>query len=94
MWRAVRRDAPKHPSPNGGLIEAAFAGALDVQLGGVNTYDGGVEDRGALGDGRAVDSSDIARSIRLRRHTTAALCLLIAACWGRELILADRRASE
>ena len=30
----VRRDAPRHPSPNGGVIESAFAAALDIRLGG------------------------------------------------------------
>jgi adenosylcobinamide-phosphate synthase len=32
--RSVFRDAPKHLSPNAGYPEAAFAGALGVQLGG------------------------------------------------------------
>jgi adenosylcobinamide-phosphate synthase len=62
MWR---RDAPHHPSPNAGPVEAAFAGALDVQLGGVNTYRDRVEDRHSLGDGRAVEPGDITRSVRL-----------------------------
>ena len=44
--RTVRRDAPRHPSPNGGVVEAAFAAALDVRLGGTNTYGGVVEDCG------------------------------------------------
>ena len=34
IWRAVRADAPAHPSPNAGVAEAAFAAALGVQLGG------------------------------------------------------------
>src|SRR5690348_7385352 len=37
-WRVVRRDAGRHPSPNAGPVEAAFAGALGLTLGGVNTY--------------------------------------------------------
>src|SRR5699024_4241610 len=48
--RAWRRDARAHPSPNAGPVEAAFAGALGIRLGGVNVYRGAVEDRGALGD--------------------------------------------
>ena len=61
----VRRDARRHPSPNAGVVEAAFAGALDVQLGGRNAYRGAVEDRGVLGNGRPVAVADIARASRL-----------------------------
>ena len=49
--RAVRRDAGQHPSPNAGVVEAAFAGALGIRLGGRNVYGGRVEERGVLGDG-------------------------------------------
>ena len=62
VWR---RDASHHPSPNAGPVEAAFAGALDVRLGGVNTYRDRVEDRHTLGDGRPVEPGDITRSVRL-----------------------------
>jgi len=61
----VRRDADRHPSPNAGVVEAAFAGALDVQLGGRNAYHGTVEDRGVLGNGRLVTVADIDRADRL-----------------------------
>ncbi|MGZ6804034.1 MAG: adenosylcobinamide-phosphate synthase CbiB, partial [Nocardioidaceae bacterium] len=37
---AWARDAPGHPSPNAGPVEAAVAGALGVRLGGVNVYAG------------------------------------------------------
>ncbi|HEY4747307.1 MAG TPA: adenosylcobinamide-phosphate synthase CbiB, partial [Steroidobacteraceae bacterium] len=33
-WRAVRRDAPRHRSPNAGYPEAAMAGALGLALAG------------------------------------------------------------
>ncbi|HEX9155443.1 MAG TPA: adenosylcobinamide-phosphate synthase CbiB, partial [Nitrospira sp.] len=39
-WRILLRDGAKHPSPNSGRPEAAMAGALGVQLGGTNYYDG------------------------------------------------------
>jgi adenosylcobinamide-phosphate synthase len=61
----VRRDAGRHPSPNAGVVEAAFAGALEVRLGGRNAYHGSVEDRGVLGNGRPVVVDDIARANRL-----------------------------
>lgn len=38
--RTLLRDGRKHESPNAGLAEAAMAGALGVQLGGVNYYGG------------------------------------------------------
>jgi len=49
-WRICWRDAGNHPSPNSGWPEAAMAGALGVQLGGCNVYDGVVEERARLGD--------------------------------------------
>ncbi|ALX05838.1 cobalamin biosynthesis protein [Aeromicrobium erythreum] len=63
--RAWARDARHHPSPNAGPVEAAFAGALGVQLGGVNVYFGRTEDRHTLGDGRPVAPADVARATRL-----------------------------
>src|SRR5699024_4400606 len=63
--RAWRRDAGRHPSPNAGPVEAAFAGALGIRLGGVNIYRGTVEDRGTLGDGAPPGAVDLARTIRL-----------------------------
>ena len=38
--RTVKRDARKHPSPNGGYPESAVAGALGIRLGGYNVYHG------------------------------------------------------
>jgi adenosylcobinamide-phosphate synthase len=38
--KTLRRDGHKHPSPNAGLAEAAAAGALGIQLGGLNYYGG------------------------------------------------------
>jgi adenosylcobinamide-phosphate synthase len=80
VWR---RDAPHHPSPNAGPVEAAFAGALDVQLGGVNMYSDRVEDRHTLGDGRAVEPEDIARSVRLAELVGAAALGIAALIAGR-----------
>ncbi len=76
---AVRRDAGAHPSPNAGVVEAAFAGALGVQLGGRNTYGGEVSDRGTLGDGRPPEGGDIARATRLATMVSdAALVVAVA----------------
>ena len=74
--RAVHRDAKAHPSPNAGVVEAAFAGALGVRLGGTNVYAGRVEHRGELGDGRAPRPQDIARAVQLSAGVSAAAVAL------------------
>ncbi|HXA31941.1 MAG TPA: adenosylcobinamide-phosphate synthase CbiB [Acidimicrobiales bacterium] len=79
IWRAVRRDAPHHPSPNAGVSEAAFAAALGLRLGGPNRYGEQVEVRPSLGAGRPAEVDDIARVVRLSRDVTVALGLLLAA---------------
>ncbi|HEX3567027.1 MAG TPA: adenosylcobinamide-phosphate synthase CbiB [Acidimicrobiales bacterium] len=87
VWRAVRRDAPHHPSPNAGVSEAAFAAALGLRLGGPNRYGDRVEVRPHLGDGRPAEVDDIARVVRLSRDVTVALgLLLVAPTLGAKLI--------
>ncbi|WP_405878922.1 cobalamin biosynthesis protein [Streptomyces sp. NBC_01136] len=69
--RAWRADAGKHPSPNAGPVEASFAGALGVRLGGTLAYGGRVEHRPVLnGAGRAVHVDDIERAVRLSRRVS------------------------
>lgn len=69
--RAVRVDARAHPSPNGGVIEAAFAAGLGVRLGGTNTYAGRSEDRGTLGHGRTPTTADARRALTLAQNVGA-----------------------
>ena len=54
---AWRRDAARHPSPNAGVVEASFAGALGVRLGGPTQYAHRLEIRPTLGEGRPRESS-------------------------------------
>jgi adenosylcobinamide-phosphate synthase len=77
--RVIRRDGAAHPSPNAGRIEAAFAGALDLRLGGPLAYAGRVEVRPALGSGRAPEPGDIERAVRLSTVVGAAAALVAAA---------------
>ncbi|MCX6991512.1 MAG: adenosylcobinamide-phosphate synthase CbiB [Kiritimatiellaeota bacterium] len=49
-WRILRRDGRKHASPNAGLPEAAMAGALGIQLGGLSYYDGEPLAKPAIGE--------------------------------------------
>jgi adenosylcobinamide-phosphate synthase len=76
--RAWRRDGGKHPSPNAGPVEAAFAGALGRTLGGRLSYAGRVEDRPLLGDGPAPQVADIARAARLSAAVSVAAAVVAA----------------
>lgn len=78
-WRAWRRDAARHPSPNAGVVEAAAAGALGVRLGGVNVYEGVAEDRGPLGGERLPAVADIAPAARLSLLVGTAAAVLSCA---------------
>jgi adenosylcobinamide-phosphate synthase len=70
--RAWRRDAPAHPSPNAGPVEAAAAGALGVTLGGRTVYAHAVEERPRLGEGSSPRPADLRRAARLSRLVSAA----------------------
>lgn len=48
--RSICQDAKKHPSPNSGYSEAGVAGALGVQLGGLNYYFGVPSFRAYMGE--------------------------------------------
>ncbi len=78
VGETIQRDARQHPSPNGGVIEAAYAAALGVKLGGVNRYGDEAEDRGTLGDGRAPMAADIRAAVALRRQTAMVLSGVVA----------------
>ena len=76
----ARADGRRHPSPNAGVAEAAFAGALGLRLGGRNDYGSHAEDRPVLGAaGRPPGVDDIARAARLSRAVTAAATVACAA---------------
>lgn len=84
--KVLRRDGGRHPSPNAGRCEAAFAGALDVRLGGTNAYGDAVEHRPEMGDGPPPAVRDIRRAVRLSRTVTigaAVGCALLAGRGGK-----------
>ncbi|MFB7944793.1 cobalamin biosynthesis protein [Kitasatospora phosalacinea] len=87
-WRVWRRDGSAHPSPNAGQAEAAFAGALGVQLGGTLRYGERVEHRPVLGAGLPpVGAADIERACRLSRRVGA---LALATTLGVRAALGGR----
>ncbi|HEX5614403.1 MAG TPA: adenosylcobinamide-phosphate synthase CbiB [Acidimicrobiia bacterium] len=79
ILRAVRDDAPAHPSPNAGAAEAAFAGALGVELGGPLHYGERAEDRPRLGCGPRPDAPHVAAAVRLGDDVERVLVLALAA---------------
>lgn len=78
----MRRDAPKHGSPNAGWPEAAMAAALGVRFGGPRSYDGDMVDLPYMGEGRdAITRDDIRRGLGVlsRAMWLLSLGLLIVA---------------
>jgi adenosylcobinamide-phosphate synthase len=69
----ARRYGPLTASPNAGWAEAAFAGALDLRLGGTNSYGGAIREGPVLGDGRRPEPEDIRRAVRIMRRCCALL---------------------
>lgn len=87
-WTVMLRDARNHPSPNGGWCEAAWAGALGVQLGGRNVYASRVEERGLLGDGPRPGAGEVRKAAQLVTVVTGAATVLAA---GLALLRRGRR---
>ena len=80
-WRAMRRDAPRHRSPNAGWQEAALAGALGLALAGPRQYGGQLVEDHWMGDGRrAVTAEDLGRVLDL--YLCAGALLVAAVCAG------------
>src|SRR4030081_420421 len=78
-WRAVRRDARHHRSPNAGYPEAAMAGALGGALAGARNYGGVQVDDASMGNGRrAADADDIRTALGLYRRADGIMIALVA----------------
>lgn len=75
-------DGRRHPSPNAGPVEAAFAGALGVTLGGPTPYAHGAELRPRLGAGPPPTAADLRRAARLSGLVGAAAAVLVAGVRG------------
>lgn len=85
--RQVRRwldDRVHHESPNAGLVEAAFAQALQVRLGGPARYGGRMVERPSMGaEFAAPERADIARVVHLGdRVGFLALGIVVGSLWA------------
>jgi adenosylcobinamide-phosphate synthase len=79
-WRAVRRDARRHRSPNAGWPEAAMAGALGLRLAGPRVYGTVLVKDSFMGDGReAATPEDIDQALHLFRRACLLLWAMMAA---------------
>jgi adenosylcobinamide-phosphate synthase len=77
-FRAVRRDAHRHRSPNAGYPEAAMAGALGLALAGPRIYAGTRIDDAVMGDGRRdATAADIRAALALYRRADALLIAVL-----------------
>ena len=76
--RAIWRDAAKHPSPNSGISEAGVAGALGIQLGGLNYYGGIASQRATMGTPhQQLRAAHIGQAAQLVYAVTLLFCGLI-----------------
>lgn len=91
-WNIMIRDAKKHPSPNSGWCEAATAGLLQIQLGGINQYKGVISERARMGDPtQMLTLLHIGQSIKIMNRTVwlyvifltiGGVCIEIARTWS------------
>lgn len=80
----MRRDAPKHQSPNAGWPEAAMAAALGLRFGGPRSYQGERVELPWMGEGRAeLTRADIKNGVGLMQNAMLllAFCLWFVAIW-------------
>lgn len=94
VWR---RDAAGHASPNAGVCESAFAGALGVRLGGSDSFGGVRRERSVIGAGlRLPHQGDCTRAARLMLASATAfmaagMALLTAGARIRQVFTRERR---
>jgi adenosylcobinamide-phosphate synthase len=75
--RILSRDGRKHESPNSGLAEAAMAGALGVELGGTNYYQGEALVKPMIGDAEAPVGAGHIRRANGLMFASAAIFLVL-----------------
>ncbi len=80
-WRIFWRDRHNHPSPNGGQIESAVAGALRIRLGGINSYFGQPSSRPFMGDSlQPLTGRHILQAVRLMWLVFGLVALIGVVC--------------
>ncbi|KAB2954189.1 cobalamin biosynthesis protein CobD [Heliorestis acidaminivorans] len=71
MMKTWRHDASAHPSPNSGISESVMAGALGIQLGGLNYYGGHPSMRATMGEAhQPLRAHHIGQAVKIMTVTT------------------------
>ena len=78
-WDIMRRDGRNHTSPNSGIPEAATAGALEVRLGGLSTYNLKPVDKPYIGDDTVKINGEHIRKANNLMITSAVVFVVILA---------------
>lgn len=72
-WLCVQRDGGIHLNPNVGLVKAAYAGTLGIQLAGTNFFYGGTSTMPPIGEPtKDVEPADIRHGLNLLLTTSVA----------------------
>ncbi|NOU95693.1 cobalamin biosynthesis protein CobD [Paenibacillus sp. LMG 31456] len=82
--QAIRKFARLHPSPNSGIPESAVAGALGIELGGINVYHGRTSERARMGwPLRERSKEDIILTVHMLYGVSFLIAggLMCALCW-------------
>jgi adenosylcobinamide-phosphate synthase len=88
-WRIARRDGRKHMSPNAGIAEAAFAGALGIRLGGIMQRRGRPVNLPEIGDTimPLARGQILAANRMMYAATGIAAAVFLSARWGIAALL-------
>ena len=88
-WRIARRDGRKHMSPNAGIAEAAFAGALGIRLGGIMQRRGRPVTLPEIGDPvvKLARGQILAANRLMVAATGIAVAVFLAVRWGIAALL-------
>ncbi len=76
-YHSFMRDRLRHPSPNSAQTEAAMAGALEVQLGGLSYYGGEASNKPTLGDALTFPNPEHIRGANRLLLVTSGLALAL-----------------
>ena len=81
-FQTTLRDGRSQPSPNAGFPEAAVAGALGVQLGGLNFYGGAPSRKATLGESIVELDRRAYYKVRMLLYTVEAVFVAGLCCWS------------